>query len=570
MLYSKLCEVYEELEKNPGRLKKTEILAELLKKIKKEEKEIFYLLRGRIFPDYDSREIGISEQLAIKALSKATGISDKEIVKKWKSTGDLGLVAEQTTSKKKQATLHNQKLTTEKVLENLQKLPELVGKGTVDKKMGLVAELLTSASGTEAKYLIRTLLADLRIGLGEGVLRDAIVWAFFDKENKEDYTLVQEAYDKATDFALVFEKALRGKKAFDEIELTPGKPVKVMLFPKVSSFEEAFEIVGKPAIIDFKYDGFRMMINKQENGALKIFTRRLEEVTNQFPDVIKYIENHVNAKSFILDCEAVGYNPKTKKYTSFQHISQRIKRKYDIEKLEKELPIEVVVFDILYYNGKNLISEPYKERRAIIEKIIKPQHFKIRTSEHILTSSVEEAEKFYKRALKEEQEGVMIKGLDCPYKPGARVGYGVKFKPEGNEFDLVIIKAEYGTGKRAGWLTSYTVACRDEEGKLQEIGKVSTGLKEKEEEGLSFMELTKLLKPLIKSEHGKEIAVKPEIIITVAYQNVQHSPTYSSGFALRFPRIKALRPDRSIHDIATIKEIEKESSKSWKQIDSER
>ena len=154
-----------------------------------------------------------------------------------------------------------------------------------------------------------------------------------------------------------------------------------------------------------------------------------------------------------------------------------------------------------------------------------------------------------------------MKNLDAPYKPGARVGFGVKIKPVDNEFDLAIIGAEYGTGKRAGWLTSYDLACRHGE-ELLEIGKVSTGLKEKEEEGLSFIELTKKLKPLILSESGRNVKVKPEIVVTVVYQNIQKSPTYSSGFALRFPRITRLRPDRSIDDIARLAEIKKEVEKS--------
>src|SRR3989344_2524366 len=261
MLYSQLAEFYERLEKTSKRLEKTEILAELLQKVKHEkDKSIAYLIRGRIFPDYDAREMGISSQLVIKSVSKAMGISAGEVVKKWKSIGDLGRVAEEITAKKKQATLSKGiKLTTEKVLENLKKLPDMQGKGTVEKKISLIAELLAAASPLETRYIIRTLLSDLRIGVGEGVLRDAIVWACFDREGKEAYGIVQEAYDKATDFAPVFEHACRGKKALQETELVPGKPVKVMLFLKAESFEDAFKIIGRPAAMEHKYDGFRMM-----------------------------------------------------------------------------------------------------------------------------------------------------------------------------------------------------------------------------------------------------------------------------------------------------------------------
>jgi len=565
MKYKELAELYEKLENTSKRLEKTEILSEFLKKIKNQDSKIIYLLKGKIFPDYDSREMGISEQLAIKALSKASGIQEKEIVKKWKTLGDLGKVAGEFINKKKQSTLSVKELTIEKVLENLRKLPELQGKGSVEKKMSLVAELFTSASSSEAKYIIRTLLADLRIGLGDGVLRDAIVWSFLDKDKKEDYILVQEAYDLSTDWALVFEKS-HSRVSLKNIGLSPGKPLKVMLFPKVSSIEEGFEVVGRPCAMEFKYDGFRMMINKDEQGSIRIFTRRLDEVTNQFPEVKEYAKKYVSGKTFILDAEAVGYNQKNHKYTSFQDISQRIKRKYDIEKVQKEFPIEVNVFDILYYNGKNLISSPFKERREILEKIIKEKKFQLVLAKQIITDNKEKGEKFYHEALKEGQEGIMIKGLDKPYKPGARVGYGVKLKPTSNEFDLIITGAEYGTGRRAGWLTSFDISCRDN-GKLLEIGKVSTGLKEKESEGVSFKEITEKLKPLITKSEGKHVLVKPEIVVTVTYQNIQASPTYSSGFALRFPRFTRLRPDRSKEDIATLEEIKRDYQKQKRNIE---
>jgi len=572
MKYSDLCETYEELEKNSSRLKKTEILADFLKKLKNEkDKQIIYLLQGKAFPDYNEKEFGISEQLVIKALVKASGISKENIIEKWRKIGDLGLVAEQIIGNKKQNTLFSNKLTTEKVLENLKKLPELVGKGTVDKKMSLISELLTSASGTEAKYIIRTLLGDLRIGVASGTIRDSIAAACsgvsrkeieisknlgsLGEESKKFTQAVQEAYDKATDWRLVFEKACQGINALNSVQLTPGNPVKVMLALKAESIKDGFERVGKPAAFENKYDGFRMLINKDEKGEIKIFTRRLDNVTNQFPDVVEYVKENVKAKSFIIDSEAVGYDKKTKKYTPFQAVSQRIKRKYHIEKLIQELPIEINVFDILYYNGESLINEPFEKRTKILRKLIKNHKYKIRTAEQLITSDEKEAEKFYKQALKENQEGVMIKNLNSPYKPGARVGYMLKFKPAENELDLVITGAEYGKGKRAGAYSTFTLSCLDKKTeKFLEIGK-SSGLKEKEELGLSFIELTKRIKPLIIKEEGRSVKIKPKLVVTIVYQNIQRSPTYESGFALRFPRITALRHDKPLNEIATLKEI---------------
>ena len=569
MDYLKLCNVYHALESTTKGLEKTEILAEFLGEIRSKP-ELIYLLQGDVFADYDPRELGISHQLVIKIIGKAGGVSDAEVVDAFKELGDLGKVAESILeNKKQQMALFSSKLSVEKIMANLQRLPSLEGRGTVEIKIGLIVELLHSATPKEAKYIIRTVLSDLKIGVGSGILRDAIVRYCFkpkDIEEKKVYAVaVQEAYDKSTDFAEVFAKACSNE--LKKIKLKPGKPVKVMLFPKAKDIEDAFRIVGKPAAFEYKYDGFRVMINKEENGKIKIFTRRLEEVTTQFPDIVEYVRSHVRGKSFILDAEAVGFAPegkvreghtKTYKYTDFQAISQRIRRKYDIEEMREQLPIELEVFDIIYFEGDSLIETPFGERRKLIEKIVREEEFKIVLAKQIITDDTKEVEKFYEEALGENQEGLMGKNLSAPYKPGARVGYAVKLKPEDKDFDLVITGAEWGTGKRAGWLTSFDVACVDNDELLQ-IGKVSTGLKEKREEGLSFGEMTEILKRLVVGETGRKVVVKPEIVVAVQYQNIQKSPTYSSGYALRFPRIVRLREDRGIGDIATVGEIEMEA-----------
>ncbi len=560
MKYSLLAQTYQELENNPSRLKKIEILAKFLNQLKKSKTpEAIYLLQGTAFPDYSEKEFGISEKLALKALSKASGVSDTDLVKKWKKLGDLGLVAEDVMKNKKQNTLFSQELTTKKVLTNLQKLPELVGNGTINQKLALISELLTSANSLEAKYITRTLIGDLRIGVASGTLRDSIVEEAFKPESieeKKKYSeIVQSAYDKATDIAVVFEKAQIGVKELEKIKLTPGHPIKLMLAQKAESIEDGFEKCGKPCAFEYKYDGFRMLMNKNEKGEIKIFTRRLDEVTKQFPEVVEYLKTHIKAKSFMLDGEAIGFDPKTKKYTPFEAVSQRIRRKHNIQELIKKLPIEVNAFDILFLDGKSLIDETFEERTKILRKVVRPHKYKFRYSHQLITKNKKEAEKFYKEALKDNQEGVMIKNMKAKYQPGLRVGHMLKLKPAENELDLVITSAEYGKGKHVGNFSSFTLSCKDEDNNLLEIGKASTGLKEKEELGLSYTELTNLLKPLVKKEEGRIVHVKPEIVVTIIYQNIQRSPTYKSGFALRFPRITHLRTDRSIRDIATTKEI---------------
>jgi len=557
MEYSKLVEVYEALNATTKKLEKAAILAEFLKKLKGHS-EWIYLLRGRVLPDYDSRELGISNQLAIKAIVTGFGVKQEEVLKRLRKVGDLGEIAEHFADRRKQGTLFSRKLSVDKVFENIRKLMELEGKGSVGKKIGLISELLGQSSGKEAKYIVRTLLSDLRVGVADAILRDAIAEAFFYSDDKKEMSdRIEKAYDMANDFAVVFDAASKGKKELDKIEIFVGKPMNVMLPVKVTEIEEAFRICGKPAAIEHKYDGFRMLINN-DGKEIKLFTRRLEDVTKQFPDVVEVVKKNVKGKNFILDSEVVGYSPETKKYKPFEAISQRIKRKYDIDKLVKSLPVEVNVFDILYLDGKNLMDLPFKERRKVLERVIKTENWKIRTSKQIVTSSEAEAMKFYKEALKIGEEGIMVKNIEAPYRQGRRVGYIVKMKPEVNDLDLVIVGAEYGSGKRGGWLTSYIVGCQSD-GKFLEVGKVSSGLKELEQEGgTTYEEMTNLLKPLILEEKGKEVKVKPKIIVAVTYQNIQRSPSYSSGWALRFPRITRYRPDKRVGEIATLGEIEKE------------
>ncbi|MBI4148974.1 ATP-dependent DNA ligase [Candidatus Woesearchaeota archaeon] len=558
MKYADLVQLYESLENTSKRLGKIALIGAFLRKTPVEQLEqVVLLLQGLVFPKHAEQKIGIAERSVIKALGVASGKSMEAIEQQWKKIGDLGEVAKSVIQKKSQSTLFSSHLTVHKVLTNLCELAELEGAGTVDKKISLITELLSAATGAEAKYIIRTLLEDLRIGVKEGVLRDAIVAAYFPDQQKEHVAVVQDAYDKTNDFGKVAQLAAEGKiSSLKGISIQPFHPVKVMLFIKANDIPDAFAQVGKPAAFEFKYDGFRLQCHKS-GSKVRLFTRRLEDVTRQFPDVVQFVQDHVRAKSAILDSEAVGYDAVTKQYLPFQSISQRIKRKYGIEGMVKQYPIEVNVFDILEYEGKSLLNEPFIERRNLLKKIVHEKPKQIILAKQIVTGSVQEAEQFFKESLHAGEEGVMAKNLQGIYKPGSRVGYGIKIKAEAETLDLVIVGAEWGTGKRAAWLSSFTLACRSGE-KFLEIGKVGTGIKEKEEEeGVTFPQLTRLLRPLMGEEKGKEVLIRPRIVIEVGFEEIQKSPTYSSGYALRFPRLLRIRDDKGIHDASELKYVER-------------
>ncbi len=575
MKYGELVEVYEQLESTTKRLEKTKHLSEFLKKAPDSELDhLILLVQGRVFPPWDDRKIGVAAKLLLKALVIATGLDQADIEAEWKKTGDIGQAAHNTIKRKKQATLFEQELTTKKVFDNLRTLATIEGSGSVDKKVKIIAELPTSAQPAEAKYIIRTIIEDLRVGLGEGTMRDAVAWSCFDKEleltydekknaiivpDREKYNTytktVQHAYDIVNEFAEVTRLARKGLAALQKVKLTAGRPIKVMLFQKVKDIPEAFERLGKPMALEYKYDGFRIQIHKDKKG-VKLFTRRLEEVTKQFPEVVAVVKKHIKGDLFILDSEAVGYDPATKKYLPFQNISQRIKRKYNIEELAKKFPVELNVFDVIAYEGEYYADKSFEERRKLIEKIVTPAPDKLKVAEQLITEDVAQAEAFYKNSLEAGNEGVMAKNLQGVYQPGSRVGFGVKIKPTMETLDVVIVGGEWGEGKRSAWISSLLIAVRNPDtDELVEIGKVGTGLKEKAEEGTSFGEITELLKPLIIEEKGKEVRVSPKIVIEVDYEEIQASPTYASGFALRFPRFMKLREDRSPRDASSLDEV---------------
>jgi len=546
MLYKELVKVYEEVNKTTKRLEKTEIISGFLKEVDDEELQlIIYLLNGNVFPLYDDRKIGFSSRLMIKAISLASGVNANDVEKKLAKVGDFGRVAEEVLGRKSQSTLFSKSLTARKVIENIRKLAELEGEGTVNRKINLVVELLSHSSALEARYIVNTVLENLRVGLAEGIIRDGIARAY--GINAED---VENAADLIGDYGEVAVLAKNGR--LKSVSLEVGRPVKCMLAIIAKDFDSAFSALGKNVQYEYKLDGFRLQCHF--NGKKYwLYTRRMELVNNQFPDVIEFLKKQVHAKSYIIDCEAAGYDRKTGRYLPFQSISQRIKRKYNVHEMSGKFPVELNVFDAISYNGENLMNTTLEKRREILEKIIHEKKWEVVLTKKLVTDDKKKAEEFFNKSLGEGHEGLMAKKLDSLYKPGRYVEGWMKIKNILEPLDLVVVKAEYGEGKRAGWLTSYTIACRDGNGLLG-VGKVSTGVKEKNE-GLTYKEMTRMLKPLIFDQKGKEVSVKPKIILEVAYEEIQKSPTYTSGFALRFPRVIMLRDDKNISEINNLKDV---------------
>jgi len=550
MDYKEISEVYEKLESTSSRLEKTKIVSDFLRKIHKDElKDIIYLLEGRIFPAWDERKIGFSSRSMLKAISVASGHSFEKVESLFNKKGDLGIVAEELMKNKRQATFHSKKLIVKDVLENVRKLAELEGAGTVNKKVGLVTELLGNATPEEAKYAVKTVLENLRVGVSEGIIRDSIAEAF-----NIDVNEIEKIGDYNADYGEVAVLAKEGN--LESIKLKPGIPFKLMLALPAENAKKVFEDLGKIVQFEYKLDGFRMTIHN-DGKKIVLFTRRLENVTKQFPDVIEIAKKHINGKNYIVDCEAVGFDKDKKKYLPFQNVSQRIKRKYDIEQMAKKFPVELNVFDVIYHNGKNLMSTPLKERRELLEKIIDEKKWNIVLTKKLVTDDEKKVGNFFNDALENAMEGLMAKNYEGNYVPGRYVKGWMKLKNVLEPLDVVIVGAEHGEGKRAGWLTSYIIAIKKGD-EFKEIGKVSSGVKEKEA-NLTYWKMTQMLNPLIikGSEKGKSVRVKPKIIIEVTYEEIQKSPKSSSGWSLRFPRVIRLRNDKPLSEISDIEMVKR-------------
>jgi len=545
MRYSELAELYRRLEKTTLKTLKTRFVADFLKKTPDELLEIVpYLILGKVFPDWDERELGVGEKLLIRAVSMATGVPEKEIENSIKDTGDLGESVALAIKKKRQKSFFSQPLTIKRVYNTFVKIAEAQGEGSQERKMKYLANLFMDAQPEEGKYIARTVLGTMRTGVAEGILRDAIAEAF-----KVKPELVERAYMLTSDFGYVAKVAkLEGNEGLAKVTIQIGKPIRPMLAQNAASVKDALIEMGGEAAFEIKYDGARVQVHRDGDNVI-IYSRRLENVTRSIPEIVEAVKASLKPSRVIVEGElvAVGENGRPR---PFQYVLRRFRRKYNIEEMIEKIPLELNLFDILYIEGESLIDTPFRERRKRLEESVNESE-KIKLAEQLVTKKVEEAEKFYKRALELGHEGLMAKKLDAVYEPGNRGKKWLKIKPTMENLDLVIIGAEWGEGRRAHLLGSFLVAVYDpQSGEFLPVGKVGSGFTDED-----LIEFTKMLKPLIKREEGKFVEIEPKVVIEVTYQEIQKSPKYKSGFALRFPRFVALREDKSPEEADTIDRI---------------
>lgn len=525
----------------------TSIVADFLRDVPGDElQQTLLFLMGKIFPAWSERELGIGGKLVIRAISKVSGAKEGDVEDRIRETGDIGLAAESLLVRKAQTTLFSEKLTTRRVYNNMERLADLTGKGSQEKKISYIEELLSFAEPVEARYVVRLILEELRLGVGEGIVGDAIAQAF-----NVDSKLVEHSYSLCSDLGEVAQIAKQeGNTGLEKVTIKTGRPVEVMLAQKIGGIKEVLEKFGKAAF-EIKYDGARIQIHKDYNR-MELYTRRLENVTKQFPEIVREARENIKAKSAIIEGELVAIKSVEDRHPRpFQDLSRRIKRRYNIPEMVKNIPVEINLFDILYYEGESRIGYGFMDRRGLLERIV-DQTDSFRLADQLITDDIKKAEVFYKKALSLGHEGVMAKNPDAPYQPGSRVGYMYKIKPIMETLDLVIVGATWGEGRRAHWLGSYLLAVYDPDtGEFLDIGRMATGFTDEQ-----LREMTELLRDDITEEVGTGVKLKPKVVVEAAFEEIQKSPTYSSGYALRFPRLVRVRHDKGPEDADTPHRVE--------------
>ncbi|KTG10599.1 DNA ligase [Haloprofundus marisrubri] len=581
MEYAALVDIYEHLEATASTNEKTAVLADCFDAASESQLPILAtLIRGKLFPAWDSRELGVSSSLTREAIRKATGVDDDRVEEWWREYGDLGDAAALAVEHRTQQTLFSETLTVESVHETLTDLAEYIGEGSQSRRVDAVAKLLTSADPDEARYVVRTVVGAMRLGIGEGTVRDAIAVAFLDGSD-EAIAVVERAHQLTNDFRVVAETArdegVEGLRALD-VELF--RPLKVMLAQKAEGVGDALTEVqgdadaadetdatdiaddtetGQNAVrCEYKYDGLRTQIHKR-GDEVRIFTRRLEDVTEQFPEVVSAVRERITAERCILEGETVGYSPETGRPVPFQELSQRIKRENRIEELVESVPVVTHLFDALYVDGESLLDESLRVRVGRLGDCVdtdpndSDDSDVLRPATAVAPADESEAREFYEDALSSGHEGIMVKNLDATYQPGSRVGYMLKVKPLMEPLDLVVVGAKWSEGRKSEFLGRLHLACRVEEsGELRDIGWLFSGLTDEQ-----LAEITHRLEPLVTERDGREVRVRPEVVVEAEYEEIQQSTESESGYALRFPRFAGFRDDLSFDEVDSLSKVER-------------
>ena len=574
MDFTDIAKMFDRLESTSARLEMTAILADFFKDCNPDDlRSIIYLSQGKLHPDFYGVELGMADKLVLRAIAFTSGTKDSKVEEMWVKEGDPGAVAEKLIGTKKQMTLFSEPLTLDRVVKGLTLIETAEGKDSQDKKMKHLANLLHDSGPLEARYLCRIVTGRMRIGASTMTILDALSIAF---ATKEDRGSVERAFNVTCDLGLVAETICRsGIDGIQRIQVTIGNPIKVMLAERLPSIGEVVSKMGGECAIEYKYDGIRAQVHIGKDS-VKIYSRRLEDLTPNFPDIAQALREHFKGTEAIIEGECVAVDAETGYMQSFQEVTHR-RRKHGMDDAVKEVPVRIFMFDMLYVDGKDMTTTPYLQRRSALTEWFDISD-NVQMSTMRIVHSEDEGEEFFEEAITARCEGVMAKSIsdDSIYRAGSRGFLWIKYKKDYQEnltdsFDLAVVGAFYGMGKRAGKYGALLMASYDPEiGRFGTVCKLGTGFDDAFLDGMPA-----LLDGYKTSERPSSLDAKmipdvwfePHVVLEVVAAEITVSPNHTagmgmikddSGLGIRFPRFTGrVRDDKDAEQCTTVQEIMK-------------
>jgi DNA ligase 1 len=570
--FSLLVETFQQMGQTSSRIALTDYLVALFAKTPHDLiDKVTYLIQGKLYPDYEGIELGLADKMVMRAIASSSGKSLTEVERLYQKTGDLGDTAGEAMRSKGQSSLYPEPMTVERVYSTFDKVARTSGAGSQEQKLKLVSSLLNDATSEESRYIIKFVMGQLRLGIADYTVLDALALAFTgDKSNRK---VLENAYNVSSDLGTAARLlAANGLESVRSMQVTLFKPLRPMLAERVITAEEALERMEGRAGVEFKLDGERVQIHKGRQG-VELFSRRLERITGHYPDLVDSVR--MIKSDVILEGEVVAVNAQTGEYLPFQELMHR-RRKHGVEEAMENYPVVINLFDILYLDGQSKMHLTYLERRKLLKKVVDSakNKEKVRLIEQTIAEKPEEIERFMTVAIEEGCEGVMIKQLSSVYRAGAREYAWVKLKREyrsdlADTIDLVIIGALHGRGRRTGKYGALLLAAYDPKSDMfQSATKVGTGFTDEHLEQF-YNNLEKHVIPHrhARVETGMEMDVwfEPAVVIEVIASEITLSPSHPAaknsvregfGLALRFPKFTGkVRDDKNAEDATASEEL---------------
>ena len=586
--FSEVANAFERIEATTKRLEMTNLLVDLIKETPKDEvSKVVYIIQGKLYPDYVGVELGLAEKLLIKAAAEVSSKPERLVEEDYKKTGDLGLSVEKLLRKKSQITLVRRPLTVKIVYETFDKIAHATGSGSVETKIRLLTSLLNDATPLEGKFIARMAVGKLRLGVADMTVLDGLAVAYGgDKVAREP---IERAYNLSSDLGYVADVvAHEGLEGIRKFKITVGRPIRPMLCERLPAAKDILEKLGGEGAAEYKYDGLRIQAHLSPKG-VQLFSRRLENITDQFPDVAKRLQSCVRAKEAIVEGECVAVDANTGDMLPFQVISQRRGRKYEIKRMSEEIPVTVFLFDVLFLNGRDLTLSPYLERRKELVKITEPSEHVV-IAQQFVTNEPKKLEQLMDEAVASGCEGLVVKSISeqSTYQAGARGWLWIKYKRSykaevQDTFDLVPVGAFAGRGRRAGSYGALLMAVYNKkEDVFETLCKLGSGFTDQDLADLPKMMEQSVIKhrnPRVSSLMEPDVWFAPSAVLEVAADEITLSPLHtcgrnvirpSSGLALRFPRFTGnWRKDKSAEDATTSQEVLGMYQKQLKKIEPE-